>query len=69
MTEDILLQMLEPKGEGDDTTGFREKVENLNGTTTTIFVVKEDGQYKMLDTLDAPIPSRLKCSTASRQAI
>ena len=54
VTEDILLQMLDPKGEGDDTTGYREKVEDLNGTTTTIFVVKEDGQYKMLDTLDSP---------------
>ncbi len=54
VTEDILLQMLNPKGEGDDTTGYREKVENLNGTTTTIFVVKENGQYKMLDTLDDP---------------
>ena len=54
VTEDILLQMLNPKGEGDDTTGYREKVENLNGTTTTVFVVKEDGQYKMLDTLDGP---------------
>ncbi len=54
VTEDILLQMLNPKGEGDDTTGYREKVENLTGTTTTIFVVKENGQYKMLDTLDDP---------------
>ncbi len=54
VTEDILLQMLDPKGEGDDTTGYREKVENLNGATTTIFVVKENGQYKMLDTLDDP---------------
>jgi tetratricopeptide (TPR) repeat protein/transglutaminase-like putative cysteine protease len=54
VTEDILLQMLDPKAEGDDTVGYREKVENLNGATTTIFVVKEDGQYKMLDTLDDP---------------
>ena len=54
VTEDILLHMLDPKGEGDDATGYREKVENLNGTTTTIFVVKENEQYKMLDTLDSP---------------
>jgi len=54
VTEDIVLQMLDPKGEGDDATGYREKLENLNGTTTTLFVVKEDGQYKLLDTLDKP---------------
>jgi tetratricopeptide (TPR) repeat protein len=54
VTEDILLQMLDPKGEGDDATGYREKVELLGGTTMTVFVVKEDGQYKLLDTLDKP---------------
>ncbi len=54
VTQDILLQMLDPKGEGDDTTGYREKVELLGGTTMTAFVVKEDGQYKLLDTLDKP---------------
>ena len=32
VTEDILLQMLDPKGEGDDATGYREKVELLGGT-------------------------------------
>jgi hypothetical protein len=46
--------MLDPKGEGDDATGYREKVEMLGGTTMTVFVVKEDGQYKVLDTLDKP---------------
>ena len=35
VTEDILLQMLDPKGEGDDATGYREKVEVLGGTTMT----------------------------------
>jgi len=54
VTEDILLQMLDPKGEGDDATGYREKVELLNGTTMTVFIVKEDGQYKVLDSLDKP---------------
>jgi tetratricopeptide (TPR) repeat protein len=54
VTEDILLQMLDPKGEGDDATGYRVKVELLGGTTMTVFVVKEDGQYKLLDTLDKP---------------
>jgi tetratricopeptide (TPR) repeat protein/transglutaminase-like putative cysteine protease len=54
VTEDILLQMLDPKGEGDDATGYREKVQLLTGTTMTVFVVKEDGQYKVLDSLDKP---------------
>jgi tetratricopeptide (TPR) repeat protein/transglutaminase-like putative cysteine protease len=54
VTEDILLQMLDPKGEGDDSTGYREKVEVLGGNTLTIFIVKEDGQYKVLDTGEKP---------------
>jgi tetratricopeptide (TPR) repeat protein/transglutaminase-like putative cysteine protease len=54
VTQDILLQMLDPKGEGDDTIGYREKVQLLGGATMTAFVVKEDGQYKLLDTLDKP---------------
>ncbi len=54
VTEDILLKMLDPKGEGDDATGYREKVQMLGGSTMTAFVVKEDGQYKLLDTLDKP---------------
>ncbi len=54
VTEDIVMQALDPKGEGDDATGYREKLENLNGSTTTLFIVKEDGQYRLLDTLDKP---------------
>ena len=54
VTEDIMLQMLDPKGEGDDATGYREKVQLLSGTTMTVFIVKEDGQYKVLDSLDKP---------------
>jgi tetratricopeptide (TPR) repeat protein/transglutaminase-like putative cysteine protease len=52
--EDIVLHMLDPKAEGDDVTGYREKVEMLNGTTATYYVVKEDGQYKMLDSENKP---------------
>jgi tetratricopeptide (TPR) repeat protein/transglutaminase-like putative cysteine protease len=54
VTEDIVLHMLDPKGEGDDTTGYREKVEGLGGRTETLYIVKEDGQYKLLDTGDKP---------------
>jgi Flp pilus assembly protein TadD len=54
VTIDILLQVLDPKEEGNDALGYREKVQFPNGASTTFFVVKEDGQYKMLDTDDKP---------------
>jgi tetratricopeptide (TPR) repeat protein/transglutaminase-like putative cysteine protease len=54
VTEDIVLHMLDPKGEGDDTIGYREKVEVLGGSALTLYVVKEDGQYKLLDTGEKP---------------
>ncbi len=54
VTQDILLQMLDPKGEGDDSTGYREKVQVLGGNTLTIYIVKEDGEYKVLDTGEKP---------------
>ncbi len=54
VTIDILLQAFDPKGEGDDTTGYREKVQIPGGPNLTFFVVKEDGQYKILDTTDKP---------------
>jgi tetratricopeptide (TPR) repeat protein len=54
VTEDIVLQSLDPKGEGDDTTGYREKVQILGGSTMTLYIVKENGQYKLLDTGEKP---------------
>ena len=54
VTIDILLQAFDPKGDGDDATGYREKVQIPGGPTITFFVVKEDGQYKLLDTSDKP---------------
>jgi len=53
-TVDILLQVLDPKGEGNDTTGYRETMKFPNGNSSTFFVVKEDGLYKMLDSGDKP---------------
>lgn len=53
-TMDMLLQVIDPKGEGNDDTGYRETVKFPNGNTTTFFVVKEDGQYKLLDSDDKP---------------
>jgi tetratricopeptide (TPR) repeat protein len=54
VTIDILLQAFDPKGDGDDTTGYREKVQIPGGPSMTFFVVKEGGQYKLLDTADKP---------------
>ena len=54
VTQDILMQSIDPKGEGDDMTGYREKIQMFSSGSVPIFVVKEDGQYKLLDTLDHP---------------
>jgi len=51
---DLILQSLEPKGEGNDTTGYREKLQIPGGKSMTIFVVKEKGEYKVLDTVERP---------------
>jgi tetratricopeptide (TPR) repeat protein/transglutaminase-like putative cysteine protease len=54
VTEDVALQILDPKAEGDDTVGYREKFQVLSGNTMTLYVVKEDGQYKLLGGSGAP---------------
>ncbi len=54
VTTDILMQAFDPKAEGNDQAGYRLKVQIPGGNNSTFFVVKEDGQYKMLDTKDRP---------------
>lgn len=54
VTIDLMLQSMDPKGEGDDITGYREKVQIPGGANMTFFVVKEGGQYKLLDSTDKP---------------
>jgi tetratricopeptide (TPR) repeat protein len=54
VTLDILAQAFDPKSEGNDATGYREKVQIPGGANMTLFVVKEDGQYKLLDTTEKP---------------
>lgn len=54
VTIDIMLQSLDPKGEGDDANGYREKVQIPGGPSMTLFVVKENGEYKLLDSLEKP---------------
>ncbi len=54
VTMDILAQAFDPKGEGNDATGYREKIQIPGGNKQTFFVVKEDGQYKLLDSDERP---------------
>jgi tetratricopeptide (TPR) repeat protein len=54
VTVDILLQAFDPKVEGSDATGYRVKVQIPGGANSTFFVVKEDGQYRLLDSDDKP---------------
>ena len=53
-TVDLTLQMAEPRGEGNDAVGYRERLQIPGGQTMTFFVVKEKGQYKFLDTAQEP---------------
>ncbi len=54
VTLDLLAGAFDPKGDGDDTVGYREKVQIPGGASLTLFVVKENGEYKLLDTLEKP---------------
>jgi transglutaminase-like putative cysteine protease/tetratricopeptide (TPR) repeat protein len=54
VTLDILAQAVDPKGEGTDANGYREKLQVPGGANMTLFVVREDGQYKLLDTTEKP---------------
>ena len=54
VTLDIMMQAFDPKIEGDDAAGYRVKVQMPGANTSTSFVVKEDGQYKLLDTGEKP---------------
>ena len=54
VTLDIMAQAFDPKGEGSDAVGYREKVQVPGGANLTMFVVKEDGHYKVLDSLEKP---------------
>ncbi|MGD0129951.1 MAG: DUF3857 domain-containing protein [Terriglobia bacterium] len=51
---DVMLEMMEPKGEGNDATGYRETLQMPGGKTLVFYVVKEAGEYKILDSSDKP---------------
>jgi len=50
----LMLATVDPKGEGNDATGYREKVQIPGGASLTYFVAKEDGVYKLLDSAERP---------------
>ena len=54
VTVDMFMQAFDPKSEGSDVTGYREKVQIPGGNTLTAFVVREGGLYKVLDTMEKP---------------
>jgi transglutaminase-like putative cysteine protease/tetratricopeptide (TPR) repeat protein len=54
VTIDILLQAFDATVEGSDATGYRVKVQIPGENTSTFYVVKEDGHYKLLDTGEKP---------------
>ncbi len=53
-TLDVMFQSMEPKVEGDDRPGYRVTTQVPGGKTMIMFVVREDGKYKLLDSTDKP---------------
>ncbi len=51
---DIDLQRADPKVEGNDAAGYRVKLQ-IPGINKTVFIVKEDGNYKVLPFIPAAI--------------
>ena len=51
---DVVLQLMEVKSEGNDASGYRVKVTVPGGKQLTLFTVKEDGEYKLLDGVESP---------------
>ena len=51
---DLVMGMAEPVEDGNDATGYRERIQIPGSKKMTLFVVKEDGKYKVLDTSEKP---------------
>jgi tetratricopeptide (TPR) repeat protein len=48
------MQMIEPKEDGDETSGYRERLQIPGGKQMTMFVVMENGKSKLLDSSEKP---------------
>jgi predicted Zn-dependent protease len=51
---DIVMQTLETKVEGDDAKGYRVRLIVTGKTNNSLYIVKEDGKYKILDSSEKP---------------
>jgi tetratricopeptide (TPR) repeat protein/transglutaminase-like putative cysteine protease len=51
---DVVLELMEPTGEGNDAVGYRETLQMPEGKTLIFYVVREAGEYKILDSSEKP---------------
>jgi tetratricopeptide (TPR) repeat protein/transglutaminase-like putative cysteine protease len=51
---DMVIQLIESKTEGTDASGYRVTLRAPGAQTLIMFVVKEDGEYKILDSVERP---------------
>lgn len=68
---DVVLSRIETKAEGNDSDGYRVTLRVPGAKTTTVYFVKEEGKYKILDSGEKPnaialeMLDRLKAGNAS----
>jgi len=60
--------MLDPKGRRRRQTGYRRRWRFWAAIPLTNYIVKEDGQYKLLDTIDEPNSIALEMLDRIRRA-
>jgi tetratricopeptide (TPR) repeat protein len=51
---DVVMQIIEPKVEGTDATGYKVTLRIAGTKNQILYVIKEDGKYKILDTSAKP---------------
>lgn len=51
---DLMVPLLDPTAEGTDATGYRVALHMPGAKDMVLFVVREDGQFKLLDSSDKP---------------
>ena len=51
---DVVIEALQVKTAGDDASGYRVVMQAPGSKNLTMYVVKEDGQYKILDSAEKP---------------
>ncbi|HTQ63112.1 MAG TPA: DUF3857 domain-containing protein [Candidatus Solibacter sp.] len=51
---DIIMTAMQEQAEGDDASGYRVTLTPMGTNKTTMWVVKEDGKYRVLDSADKP---------------